>query len=539
MTRSWWGWGDEEKHLNAATVDGLAQVVAGMLGGPPPTPVEIRDVASLVPTPRVALPDALSDLGSTAPLDRVRHARGNSYRDVVRALHGELPGYPDLVVRPHTDDDVERLLAWAAEADIACVPFGGGSSVVGGVTGGGVTGGDLPRPVAAMDLEHLAGVTEVDAVSRAAYVRGGTYGPAINDALRPHDLTLRFFPQSWEFSTMGGWAATRAGGHFATGPTHIDDLIESVDAITPAGRWSSRRLPASGAGPSPDRLLLGSEGAFGVITGAWVRVQARPTFRASATVSFQDLHAGLDALRAITQSGLQPSNARLLDAAEAALNGAGDGSHAVLALGYEGAGFEGTDHPLGPVLAHTLELCRDHGGTVTDGPHIRTGDTPGEASGGAGAWRASFLAAPYLRDALVRLGVIVETFETATTWDRVHDLVEDVPRAARDAATQLCGSASVSVRVTHAYVDGCAPYVTVLAPGVRGQEVDRWDAIKTAASEAILAGGGTITHHHAVGRDHAPWYGRQVPPLHTAAMTAVKATLDPTGIMNPGVLGLA
>ena len=205
----------------------------------------------------------------------------------------------------------------------------------------------------------------------------------------------------------------------------------------------------------------------------------------------------------------------------------------MLALGYEGS-----DHPLGPTLARTIELCRDHGGTVTDGPHQREGDRTGEASGGAGEWRSAFLNAPYLRDALVRLGVVVETFETATTWDRAHDLVDDVARAARDAATDACGAAVVTTRVTHAYPDGCAPYFTVLAPGRRGDEVAQWDAVKTAASDAILAAGGTITHHHAVGRDHAPWHARQVPDLHLRSLRAVKAELDPAAVCNPGVLGL-
>ena len=527
-TRSWWGWGEDERHLEGEALDGVAALVADRLGGAVPTPATVRDPTELPPPTSINLPGALSDLLATDPVDRVRHSRGNAYRDVVRALHGELPAYVEAVARPRSDDDVERLLDWATAADIACVPFGGGTSVVGGVT---TPVGE--RPVVAMDLEELTGIDEVDETSLGAYVRGGTAGPAINDALRPHGLTLRFFPQSWEFSTLGGWVATRAGGHFATGPTHIDDLVESIDAVTPTGRWSSRRLPASGAGPSPDRLLLGSEGAFGVITGAWVRVQRRPVFRASATMAFPDLHAGLDALRAVTQAGLRPANARLLDPAEAQLNGAGDGSRAVLALGYEGA-----DHPLGPILGRTLELCRDHGGAVTDGPHEREGDRTGATSGGAGEWRAAFLQAPYLRDALVRLGVVVETFETATTWDRVHDLVEDVAAAARDAAEDACGAAVVTVRVTHAYPDGCAPYFTLLAPGRRGDEVAQWDAVKAAASEAILAAGGTITHHHGVGRDHARWYGRQVPDLHQRSLRAVKRELDPTGICNPGVLGL-
>ena len=528
--RSWWGWGTVDRQLDGGALDGLAQLVGQRLGTDMPRPTPVRDPSDLPAAPRVALPDTLAELGSSDPVDRVRHARGNAYRDVVRALHGELPAYPDLVVRPRSAQDVEALLDWAGDAHVACVPFGGGSSVVGGVTTPLRT-----DPVLAMDLEHLAGVDEVEPVSLAAHVRGGTYGPAINDALRPYGLTLRFFPQSWEFSTLGGWVATRAGGHFATGPTHVDDLVESIDAVTPAGRWESRRLPSSGAGPSPDRLLLGSEGTLGVVTGAWVRVQQRPTFRASATVHLPDLHAGLEALRAITQAGLRPANARLLDAAEAATTGAGDGTHAVLALGYEGA-----DQPLGDVLARTTQLCRDHGGTVADGPHERTGDTTGSASGGSAAWREAFLHAPYLRDALVRLGVVVETFETATTWDRAHDLVDDLAATAREAVREATGSpGSVSVRVTHAYPDGCAPYVTVMAPGRRGEEVAQWDAVKRAVSEVIDAAGATITHHHAVGRDHAPWYARQTPTLHQRSLAAVKDVLDPRHVCNPGVLGLS
>lgn len=527
-TPSWWGWGLTARHLDDDVVAGLARVVADRLGTDPPTPATPVDPTHLPPPPRVALPTALAALGSVDPVDRVRHSRGNAYRDVVRALHGELDRHVDAVVRPRDTGDVRRLLEWAADADVACIPFGGGTSVVGGVTPPADG-----RPVVALDLEHLAGVRDVDTVSRAALVGGGTRGPAINEALRSHGLTLRFFPQSWEFSTLGGWVATRAGGHFATGPTHVDDLVEAVDAVTPVGTWSSRRLPASGAGPSPDRLLLGSEGSLGVVTAAWVRVQPRPTFRATATVTFDDLGQGLDALRAVVQAGLRPANARLLDPAEAALTGAGDDGRAVLVLGLEGA-----DHPLGPALDRTLALCRDHGGRVADGPHERTGDHTGDARAGSGAWRAAFLAAPYLRDALVRLGVVVETIETAVTWDRAHDVVADLVSTARRAATEVCGTAHVTARITHAYPDGCAPYLTVLAPGRRGDEVAQWDAVKEAVSDAVLALGCTITHHHAVGRDHAPWYEQQVPGPHRAALRAVKRTLDPAGVLNPGVLGL-
>jgi alkyldihydroxyacetonephosphate synthase len=527
-TRSWWGWGDEEAHLGAEERDGLAALLAERFPGHALSEVRPVDPVAVAPPPALEVPDGLDVATSVDAADRARHARGNAFVDVVRAVEGSLGRWPEAVLRPADADEVERVLDWAAGAGVAVVPYGGGSSVVGGVT----PDPDGP-PVVSLDLERLAGVLEVDEVSRHARVAAGTYGPAVNEGLAPHGLTFRHFPQSWEFSTLGGWVVTRAGGHFATGPTHVDDLVAAVSAVTPSGRWESRRLPGSGAGPSPDRLLLGSEGTLGIVTDAWVRVQERPRFRGTATVSFPDLPTGLRGLRALAQSGLEPANARLLDPTEAALNGAGDGTAAVLALGFESA-----DHALGPWLDRALELCRDHAGSVTAGPRLTEGDRTGTAEGGAAAWRASFLRAPYLRDALVLLGMVVETFETAITWDRVDGFVADVVAATTAAATEALGSCAVSVRVTHAYPDGCAPYVTVIAPGRPGERVAQWEAVKAAASEAILAGGGTITHHHAVGRTHVPWYERQVPAPFRAALGAAKAVLDPAGVCNPGVLGL-
>ena len=459
-----------------------------------------------------------------SPTARAVHAHGQAFRDVVQAAHGRLEAVPDLVARPGGADDVARIVDWCADAGVACIPFGGGTSVVGGVRP------PADRPSVSLDLARLDALRDLDTTSRAAHLEAGLTGPAVEDLLRPHGLTLRHFPQSWEFSTLGGWIATRAGGHYATRMTHIDDFVEAIGAVTPAGRWDSRRLPGSGAGPSPDRLLLGSEGTLGVITDAWVRVQPRPEFRAQATVTFGTFSAGAQAVRALAQSGLDPANCRLLDPTEAMLASAGDGSAAVLVLGFESA-----DHPLGSWIDRALELTADHGGVCPDGPRLSSGDRTGTASGGAGAWRQTFLRAPYLRDALVTLGMIVETFETAITWDRFDAFVADVTEAAHRAAVAECGAAAVSVRLTHAYPDGAAPYVTVIAPG-GDAPVACWDAIKAAASDAILAGGGTITHHHAVGRDHRPWYQQQVPAPFTAALSAAKHALDPAGVCNPGVL---
>ncbi len=528
MTRSWWGWGDEEKAVTDDELAGLAQVVAARFDMAPPAPIDPPDVASLeLARPRTALPPGLDGLRDTSVdphRDRVRHAHGQAFRDVAHAVRGRVGPAPDTVAYPRTAAEVEAVLDWAGDADVAVVPYGGGSSVVGGVN-------PPDRPTVTLDLTRMDRVVEVDEVSLAAHVEAGALGPRIEDQLRPHGLTLRHFPQSWEFSTLGGWIATRAGGHFATRWTHIDDMVEAIGAQTPAGRWDSRRLPASGAGPSPDRMLLGSEGTMGVITDAWVRVQRRPTFRSRASVTFPDVTAGARAVREVVQTGLDPANCRLLDPTEAALAGAGDGDTTVLVLGFESA-----DHPMDDRMARALEVATAHGGVVADGPRHTTGDQTGDSEGRAGAWRQTFLRAPYLRDGLARLGLVVETFETAITWDRYEDFVATVHEAATATIRRLCGAGSVSLRLTHAYPDGAAPYLTVIAPAGGGDPVAVWDEVKAAASEAILAAGGTITHHHAVGRDHAPWYVRQVPGPFQDAMAAARSAVDPAGICNPGVL---
>jgi alkyldihydroxyacetonephosphate synthase len=367
-------------------------------------------------------------------------------------------------------------------------------------------------------------------VSRAARIQAGATGPRLEEQLKEHGLTLRHFPQSFEYSTLGGWIATRAGGHFATLHTHIDDFVESVRAITPRGVWESRRLPGSGAGPSPDRMLLGSEGILGVITEAWVRVQEPPAFKESAGVLFDGFERGVQAVRELAQSRLFPSNCRLLDADEAALTGAAPGGRALLLLGFEGP------HDASGWMVEAIELCRDHGGEPREGRGQSEG-TPNAAQPAEPAasrlWRDSFLRAPYLRDTLIAAGVLAETFETAITWDRFDEFVAGV-RERTEAA--LGGEGHVTCRLTHAYPDGAAPYFTVLAPARRGAELEQWDEVKAAASEAIVASGGTITHHHAVGRDHRRWYDRQRPDPFADALRAAKRAVDPQGILNPGVL---
>jgi alkyldihydroxyacetonephosphate synthase len=508
---SLWGWGPPEREPRSADLAALAPVVAEHLGfavQEPETSAPLRPL----PEPRVAVPSALSDRASTADLDRARHGLGRSYSDLVRGFRGAVDDVPDAVLRPQSEADIAAVLDWAADVGVAIVPFGGGTSVVGGVEPRG-----LERSVS-LDLGRMSGVIEVDDVSRAARVRAGTLGPELERELGAHAFTARFYPQSFERSTVGGWIATRAAGHFSTGPVHIDDLVESVRAVTGAGMWESRRLPGSGAGPSPDRLLLGSEGTLGVITEAWLRVQPKPIARWSALYAGRDFPGVADAVRALVQSGASPATCRVLDAREAAVTGTLATGEAALVVGLES---------LGPPVdsAWVESLLADHGlRCVSSGP--KSGD----------AWRSTFVEAPYLRESLLCLGVMAETFETACVWSSLATLVSDVIGAVEGALREVCGGGTVTCRTTHAYRDGIAPYFTVLAPARRGSELAQWAEIKAAASDALASAGGTITHHHAVGRDHRRWYDEQRPEPFALALRAAKRELDPSGVLNPGVL---
>lgn len=524
-----WGWGYEDQ---APSEKELTEAAAGIrerfgFGGEVESPVPLDQVE--IRASRLKAPADLGDLFTDDKYERVSRALGKAYRDVVRGFRGEFDNPPDLVASPRDESEIETVLSWAEAEGAAVIPFGGGTSVVGGVE---ARLGD--RPVVSLDLRRLDRVLEIDAESMAARIQAGATGPRLEGQLREHGLTLRHFPQSFEYATLGGWIATRAGGHFATLYTHIDDLVESVRAVTPRGLWESRRLPGSGAGPSPDRALIGSEGILGVIGEAWMRVRPRPQFKASCGVEFDDFQAAVRAVREISQSGLHPSNCRLLDAMEAGMTGAGSGEKSLLVLGFESA-----HHPLEAPMALARAIAREHGGL----PGEMGGSGEGEDSGAVGAWRSAFLFAPYLRDTFVACGVLSETFETAITWDRFEDFHATAIEAVRAKVAEVCdapakgpGAPRISCRFTHVYPDGPAPYFTVMAPAVRGGEVEQWDEIKAAAAEAVIEGGGTITHHHAVGRDHRPWYDRQRPAPFAAALRAAKADLDPASILNPGVL---
>jgi len=301
--RSHWGWGWADKLPDDDMRRAIGARIQTFFGE---APIELRPIPHIddveLPASRVVPELACC---TCDPRERIAHTHGKSYRDLVRGFRGDFAGAPDVVALPRDEGDVEAVLAWCGARGLAAVPYGGGTSVVGGIEG---DVGAAFAGVCAIDLRAMNRVLEVDATSRAARIQAGALGPELEEQLAPHGLTLRFYPQSFEFSTLGGWIATRAGGHFATLYTHIDDLVESLRMATPCGVMATRRLPASGAGPSPERLVLGSEGALGVITEAWMRVQTRPRWRASASVTFARFEAAVECARALAQSGLFPTN---------------------------------------------------------------------------------------------------------------------------------------------------------------------------------------------------------------------------------------
>lgn len=484
-------------------------------------PLQLGEVQ--IPPNRVVVPSALAKLADESLYGRISHTYGKSFKDVYRGVRGYYPTPPDLVMKVACAAEVVSVLDWCSSARLAVAPYGGGSSVVGGFELGRQN--DF-RGTVVMDLSEMAGLVDLDLTSRSALVRAGTLGPALEDSLRPQGLSLRHFPQSFEFSSLGGWLATRAGGHYATFNTHIDDFVESLEVVTPTGTISTHKLPVSGAGPRPEAMFLGSEGSLGVITAAWMRVQDRPKFKESQAVGFKGFLEGVEATRKIIQSGLYPANCRVLDPKEAAISaGVTDGS-ALLLLGFESA-----HHPVTALLRAAVEVACSHGGM----PRPSTTAVSG-SSEEVQKWRNSFIRAPYTRDALVIAGAIVETFETACTWEVFPELYRGVTTSVKQAVRHVCGDGYLTTRITHLYPDGVAPYFSVLAPGRPGSELSQWEDIKAAANEAILRCGGTTTHHHGVGREHRGMYHEEADGLYLGALRGAKGVLDPSGILNPGVL---
>jgi alkyldihydroxyacetonephosphate synthase len=555
----WWGWGDpaQPAGLPAHALDFLRETV-GLAERPRP-PVALGRVrlpqATIAPTALAALRELLgAEHVRDGHAERVLHAAGKGYPDLVRLRAGEPEGAPDAVLYPGSHEQLRALLELCASSSLAVVPFGGGTSVVGGVAPlrGAHSG------VLALDTSRMSGVIELDERSATVKVQAGIRAPALERHLAARGLTLGHFPQSYEYVSLGGCAATRSAGQASSGYGAIEKMVLGLRLAAPAADVELPAIPATAAGPGLRQLLVGSEGSLGVISELELRVRPAPRERIYEGVFFEDFAAGEETLRLLAREHALADVTRLSDEQETRMSLALADTGALkdrlgrtyLRLrGYRGGclailGFEGDGEELACRRRRALALVREHGG-------LAVGRAPGEA------WLKGRFAAPYLRDELLTHGVMVETLETAAQWSDVAGLRRSVGAAiaaalgagasgraatggaaAGEAATRGSnGSAAlVMCHLSHVYETGASLYFTLLARQREGDELGQWQAVKQAAGDAIVAGGGTITHHHAVGRDHAPWLQREIGSGGIAMLRALKAELDPAGIMNPGKL---
>ncbi|MGQ0604528.1 MAG: FAD-binding oxidoreductase [Anaerolineales bacterium] len=470
----------------------------------------------------------------TADAVRRAHSLGKSYRDLIQLRQGQVPNPTDAVIFPDNEDEILKVLALANENGVAVIPFGGGTSVVGGVEPMGT------RPAFTVSLARLNRVLSIDEMSQTVTAEAGILGPALEAALNQCGLTLNHFPQSFEFSTLGGWIATRSAGQASTKYGKIEDMVVGARMVTPCGWVETPTVPARATGPSLLQLLTGSEGVFGIITQATLRVQPVPKFQQEAGWLFRDFHAAVEALRAIMQTGLTPALARLSDEAEtrttfhmregqtgwtslkqkfglAALARAGHSFErgALLLLR-----FEGDDECALHEAQHAQTICKKQGAFNLGASPVRS-------------WVRDRFHTPYLRDVLLDRGILVDTLETATEWKNVEALHGRINSIVSQTIAATGSKALTLTHLSHVYRDGASLYVTFLARSTRGRELEQWHQIKTAATDGIMNYGGALSHHHGVGYDHAKWLGQAEGQTGLEILHAVKRALDPQGVMNP------
>jgi len=480
---------------------------------------------------------------TTETRERLVHAMGKGYQDLIRLRRGIVPNPPDAVVYPASEAQVAAILEYASQRDVSVVPFGGGTSVVGGVEAWPREEGGL---LLALDMTRMNRVLAIDQVSRTTKAEAGIMGPDLEEKLNHAGYTLGHFPESFEYSTLGGWVAARAAGQKSTKYGKIEHMVEGLRLVSPSGTIATRDVPASAAGPDLRHLLIGSEGIFGVITEVTLRIHRYPDRMEHRGILLRDFSSGMRALREIMQSGVNPPTLRLSDSAETsafaallrrprktidrletrlgmwlmARRGFSLESGSLLIMG-----LEGTEGEVAEQKRIVLAECREAGA-------FNLGRGAGET------WHRGRFELPYLRDVLLDRGVMVDTLETATTWRNLENLYLRVKEAMEQAIASMGAKPFVMCHVSHAYRDGASLYYTFLAKQIEGREVEQWREVKKASCECILENGGTLSHHHGVGLEHTPWMESEVGRKGKELISAVKSTLDPRGVMNPGkILG--
>jgi alkyldihydroxyacetonephosphate synthase len=521
MTMKWWGWGEEQRSFPLSDPERFWSFLRDRLGETSIRP-RLQSLDQIVLPPSRLAPEALAALrraAGDAPVatdggERAVHSLGKGYRDLVRIRRGEVPNPTDAVIYPATEEQVAAILAAASERGIAVIPFGGGTSVVGGVE---PCGGE---PTVTLDLRRMDRVLRIDRIAGTATVEAGIMGPALEAQLNAAGFTLGHFPQSFEYSSLGGWIATRSAGQKSTLYGKIEERVQSLRLLFPGGVVDTPSVPAAAAGPDLTQTITGTEGVLGVITRATIRLSPLPAssdYRGFLLPTFAD---GAEAAREIMQSGLHPAVLRLSDEPETEVTavtqmGRAGVNAALLILGFDGEEDE-------------VRLCWEHGERIL-GRHA--GQPLGLGLGEA--WERSRFDLPYLRDILLDHGVMVDTLETAATWERYLGLYRSVREAME---TAMAGRGVVMAHLSHAYPDGASIYYTFLARQDEGREIEQWQRVKTAATQAIVDSGGALSHHHGIGVDHRPWIAAYLGPGGVRALAALKKAFDPQGIMNPGKL---